>query len=338
MSVLLSHNSALEVLRAVPPQTGMLKALEEPFDMKAAASGVRCVRDALSSCEALRQRPAHVLVGPSCTRGARGEVRAHQTRCASIPDGFLRRVQDGLLCCGPELVFLQMANETSLVGAAVLGFELCGGYAHFSQLASGFYDRPPLTSREKIGDALGKLAGVRGKRRAAEALDLVLDGSRSPMETVLTCALAFPGELGGCGFEAPIMNHEVVLDGRASALAGLSRCCLDLAWPEQMRAFEYDGAAWHTDARADRRRREALASMGWTVNVIDLADVSSGSSLMGAISLIEGVVPRAGDGPIDAATLQALLGRLLKATRFGLGLNAALFGVPVGRGVVDVHV
>ena len=213
MSVLLSHNSALEVLRAVPPQTGMLKALEEPFDMKAAASGVRCVRDALSSCGALRQRPAHVLVGPSCTRGARGEVRAHQTRCASIPDGFLRRVQDGLLCCGPELVFLQMANETSLVGAAVLGFELCGGYAHFSQLASGFYDRPPLTSREKIGDALGKLAGVRGKRRAAEALDLVLDGSRSPMETVLTCALAFPGGLGGCGFEAPIMNHEVVLDG-----------------------------------------------------------------------------------------------------------------------------
>lgn len=101
MSVLLSHNSALEVLRAVPPQTGMLKALEEPFDMKAAASGVRCVRDALSSCGALRQRPAHVLVGPSCTRGARGEVRAHQTRCASIPDGFLRRVQDGLLCRGP---------------------------------------------------------------------------------------------------------------------------------------------------------------------------------------------------------------------------------------------
>ena len=55
MSVLLSHNSALEVLRAVPPQAGMLKALEEPFDMKAAASGVRCVRDALSSCGALRQ-------------------------------------------------------------------------------------------------------------------------------------------------------------------------------------------------------------------------------------------------------------------------------------------
>ena len=158
------------------------------------------------------------------------------------------------------------------------------------------------------------------------------------METVLTCALTFPGGLGGCGFEAPIMNHEVVLDGRASALAGLSRCCLDLAWPKQMRAFEYDGAAWHTDVRADRRRREALASMGWTVNVIDLADVSDGSSLMGAISLIEGVVPRAEDGPIDAATLQALLGRLLKATRFGLGLNAALFGVPVGRGVVDVHV
>lgn len=338
MSVLLSHNSALEVLRAVPPQTGMLKALEEPFDMGVAASGVTSVRDALSSHDVLRQRPVHVLVGPSRTRGTCGEVRAHQTRCASIPAGFLRRLEDDLLCCGPELVFLQMANETSPVGAAVLGFELCGEYAHFSQLASGFYDRPPLSSREKIGGALGKLGGVRGKRRAAEALDLVLDGSRSPMETVLTCALTFPGELGGCAFEAPAMNHEVMLDGRASALAGLSRCSLDLAWPEQMRAFEYDGAAWHTDARADRRRREALASMGWTVNVIDLADVSNGPSLASAISLIEGVVPRVGDGPIDAAALRALLGRLLRATRFGLGLNAALFGVPVRHGLVDVHV
>lgn len=57
MSVLLSHNSALEVLRAVPPQTGMLKALEEPFDMKAAASGVRCVRDALSSWRSAEAAP-----------------------------------------------------------------------------------------------------------------------------------------------------------------------------------------------------------------------------------------------------------------------------------------
>lgn len=338
MGVLLSHNSALEVLRAVPPQAGVLKVTDEPFDMRAAVSGVTSVRNALSSRDVLRQRPVHVLVAPSRTRGIRGEVRVHQTRCTSIPAGLLRRLEDDLLCCGPELVFLQMANEASLVGAAVLGFELCGGYAHFSQLVSGFYDRTPLTSREKIGDALGKLAGVRGKRRAAGALDLVLDGSRSPMETVLTCALTFPNELGGCGFEAPVMNHEVVLDGRASALAGLSRCCLDLAWPEQMRAFEYDGAAWHADARADRRRREALASMGWTINVIDLADVSNGASLMSTISLIEGVVPRVGDAPIDAMALKGLLGRLLKATRFGLGLNAVLFGVPVRRGTVAVHV
>lgn len=338
MTVVLSHNSALEVLRGIPPQADALRVLEEPFDMAGSASGTRRLRDVLPSCGALRQRPVHVLTGPSRSRGLRGETKVHQTGLQTIPAGLLRVVGDDLLCCGPELTFMQMANETTVVGAAVLGFELCGGYAHFSQLVSGFYDRLPLTARGGILAALDALAGMRGQGRAREALELVIDGARSPMETVLTCALTFPKSLGGCGFEAPSMNYEVRLDERAAALAGASRCYLDLAWPGQMRAFEYDGAAWHTDARLDRRRREALAAMGWTVSVIDLADISSGASLLNVVGLIEGEVPRADGEPIDGAALQGLLTRLLKATRFGLGLNAALFGVPVRRGAVAVHV
>lgn len=338
MTVLLSHNSALEVLRAVPPQAGVLEVVGEPFDVSEAESGVRSLRAILPMCAALRQRPVHLLAGPRSARGVRAEIKTHQTGRKVIPAGLLRRLDEGLLCCGPELTFLQMARENSLVGAAVLGFELCGGYSHFSQLVSGFYDRPPLTTTRKLRRALGALSGVRGRGPAADALDLALDGSRSPMETVLTCALTFPGELGGCGFEAPRLNYAVELDEKAAALAGVRRCFLDLAWPAQMRALEYDGAAWHTDVRADRRRREALASMGWAVNVIDLGDISNVTSLLSTISLIQGAVPRIGEGPIDAAGLRDLLVRLLRATRFGLGLNAALFGVSLGRGVVDIHV
>lgn len=338
MTVILSHNSALEILRATPPQTGLLTPYPDAFDMAQATSSLKPLRSALSALGAARQRPAHVLVNPSCRRGLHGEVRIHQVALPTIPQGMLLELDQGLLCCGPELVFLQMASEASLVGAAVLGYELCGKYSHFSQLISGFYDRPALTSKAEISATITQLAGVRGARRANEALGLVLEGSRSPMEAVLAAILSLPSSLGGCGFMAPRLNLRVNLDQKAASLAGTSRCYLDLAWPDQMRAFEYDGATWHTDARADRRRREALTHMGWTVNVIDLNDISNHSSLMSAVSLIDGVIPRDSKKPIDAKGTRELLGRLLRATRFGLGLNAALFGVPVEKGLVSVHI
>lgn len=337
MHTVLSHNSALEMLRSVPPQTGLLATRDTPLAVSQTSSSLKRLRSLMPSMAAVRQHPVHILVSPTCRRGFHEEVRIHQTHHPRIPAGLLLEVSDDLLCCGPELTFLQMAGETSLIGASVLCFELCGAYAHFSQMISGFYDRPALTSKVRISEALAKLPGARGTKRAREALALVLDGSRSPMETVLAGALSFPTCLGGCAFEQPRLNYQVILDQAAAGVAGVSRCYLDLAWPAQKRALEYDGAAWHTDARADRRRREALAHMGWTVNVIDLGDISSIASLAGTVRLIQDCIPRESDEPIDLGNLKDLLSRLLKATRFGLGANAALFGVPVEKGLINVH-
>jgi very-short-patch-repair endonuclease len=51
---------------------------------------------------------------------------------------------------------------------------------------------------------------------------------------------------------------------------------LDLAYPDLMLAIEYDGRDFHTspaDRERDRRRREHLRRMGWTVLVLQAADV-----------------------------------------------------------------
>lgn len=338
MSVIFSHNTALEILRSVPSQSGLLVPFNGYFEMLQATSSLREMRGAIRSCPGIRQHPAHVMVDPHCSRGLKGEIRIHQTSMPIMPAGTLLSVSNNIYCAGSELTFIQMASETSLVGAVVLGYELCGGYSHFSQLISGFYDRPALTSKSAIAHVCDDLTGMRGVKRARQALELVSENSRSPMETVTACMLSLPSTVGGLGFRTPSLNYRVDLDETASRLAGASCCYLDIAWPDQRRAIEYDGAAWHQDARADRKRREALAQMGWTVNVITFEEMTSYTELLKTAALIRDVVPRDSGSDLGSPASSKLHQRLLRATRFGLGLEAALFSVPIRHGEVVYHI
>ena len=56
------------------------------------------------------------------------------------------------------------------------------------------------------------------------------------------------------------------------------------------------------------------------------------------VDLMSSVPQMPRQGEVDTKLGAELLGRLLRATRFGVGLNGALFGVPVPRGKVKVHV
>jgi very-short-patch-repair endonuclease len=69
------------------------------------------------------------------------------------------------------------------------------------------------------------------------------------------------------GLPRPIAQHVVRdSDGRFVAR-------LDLAYPDQRVAVEYDGA-WHwQQRRADDRRRDRLRALGWVVLVVSAEDV-----------------------------------------------------------------
>lgn len=66
------------------------------------------------------------------------------------------------------------------------------------------------------------------------------------------------------GLPAPVLQHRVLHDG-------FELFRLDLAWPKNRVALEYDGAEWHESEQqrtADERRRAWLRQQGWTVIVV----------------------------------------------------------------------
>ncbi len=101
--------------------------------------------------------------------------------------------------------------------------------------------------------------GAHGGRDLAEVLTLVDARAESPMESRVRVALV----LGGL---PPEVQYPVVLRGR--------RYRMDLAYPGQRVAVEYDGADHRTQRRVRRDlvREAALAAAGWRVLRFD-ADV-----------------------------------------------------------------
>lgn len=338
MSVVISNSSALELLRAVPPQVRRYPRVPEPLETESISTDGRALRSVDLRLHGIRRTPVHVLVSRFGREVQSPDVRTHHFGLPRVPGGLLLELEPGVYAAGPELCFVQVARTSSLVGAVALGFELCGRYSHFSEMVSGYYERPPLTSVEGIGEALDALPGLYGISRAREALRWVCDGARSPMETVLAAELSLPGRHKGLAFARPELNYEVPLDDTAAAIAGTRSCAIDIAWPGARRGAEYDGREFHMDLGKDLRRREALGHMGWTINTVKIDHVADHAELMRTVALLADEVPRQPGGPATAEEVAELHGRLLRATRCGVGLERALFGVPVERGAVRVHV
>ena len=338
MSILISHSSALERLRGVPPVVDRSTRVEDDVATSELSADMRLIRPLSSSLPGLPGLPLNVLIADGKGYFPSRDLRVHTTRLRSIPGGLLRELCAGVYAAGPELAFIQQANVLSPIGAIVLGHELCGTYSHFYKRASGYYDRACLTSTQQIKSAVRMLPGVHGVGKARRALRHVHDGSASPMETVMACMLTLPKSMGGFGCKGIKLNEEVQLDAVAQAMAGTRTSRVDAAFPEQRVGFEYDSLTHHTDPVADRRRREALAHMGWTIYTVDLDSITRYDALEEIVRLLEGTVLRVGElAAQDGSLSRELLGRLLRATRYRMGKNELLFSVDVPEGMVRVH-
>lgn len=335
MSVILCGPTALEWLRAVPPTVWDIPPLDREVDLAREHTDFREAARLDLASVGVERRPLHVLVPRGHHRSESVLVRSHETSLATLPAGLVYQAIPGVLVCGPELTFFQLAHKQSLVGATVLGCELTARYSHFSKLISGFYERPALTSIDRLREAMAQLRGLYGLAAARRALALVLQGSRSPMETALACELSFPAAMGGCGFARPQLNYEVELDDVAARILGQRHCYPDIAWKDQQVGVEYDSDEWHHDKDWDHRRSEALSHTGWSTYTVDLDQIHEPSELAKTVDFLDGLVPRHGS-PDHAQQLQ-LHEKLLKATRFGLGLEAALFPFAPPAGRIKIH-
>lgn len=350
MAIIFSHDTALEILRAIPPQAKLTKPFAGEVPM--GGDGITTDFGELARVDpaafGARSRPVHVLVGKGQRRSQAREVISHEFGEGRVPFpllwGFSQASgssRHGIYFCSPEAVFVQLSRTADLVSAVCLGFELCGAYSHFAPPVSGFYERPPLTTGDRIFMGLEWFRGSRGLGRSQEALSLVCEGSRSPMETLVACELAFPDDLGGFGFEKPELNYEVALDAVSAGLAGSRRCYIDIAWPDAKVGIEYNGREYHLDHARDRKRVEALEHMGWSIRTVEARDLADPRRLEAVVRTLRGKVPeRNGTVPQRASRTQraALHAELLGATRSGLGLEAALFAAGVPHGIATLHV
>lgn len=343
MPILLSHNSSLERLRAIPPQVNQAQKTRATVQLDEVGPKGRELSRLDPKRLGVKQLPLHHLIPASAKRSLGANVKSHLCGVDQIPSGLLFDLGEGCYAAGPELTFIQMAGQTSLIGSVVLGHELCGGYSHFSPFVSGFYERPALTSTAAMADAIERLDGMRGLGPARKALRWVRDGSASPMETVVSCMLHLPCSMGGFGLTAPKLNFEEMLDQAARQLCGKKTCrvdtayCFELEGVLQKEGLEFDGKDYHRDAEADRVRREALAHMGWTIYVVDVDDMTSYKRFKEKAALLDKVPRQRSCDKPDERKGRELLNRLLRATRFGVGLNPVLFGTDVPRGTVRLH-
>jgi very-short-patch-repair endonuclease len=115
----------------------------------------------------------------------------------------------------------------------------------------------------QLREALAERPNVGGRRRLAQAIDLIDDGCQSELE-----AHAVLGVFRHRSLPPSVGQHQVLLP--------TGRVRLDRAWPEAKFAVELDGAAHHAapeNRRKDLARDTALAALGWVVLRFTYADV-----------------------------------------------------------------
>lgn len=201
--------------------------------------------------------------------------QTHQTHVWSgaIPEDAFFALQQDVYVESPEFMFLHAATILEFESLIAFGDELCGFYSFDEREKRGFRRRSaPLTSAKRIAQLLEKAAsGSPGLRIAKRALQYVVDGSASPMETFDEMTMCLPCRYGGYGLPTAFMNQQVILTPRAARIANRNTCYLDMGYLEYNLDVEHHGKYDHfeeDEQSSDRARVNGLKDMG--IEVIEL--------------------------------------------------------------------
>lgn len=218
------------------------------------------------------------LVGNAETRTRTPSVVSHTW--AELPDGSVADAGMGFLVSTPEFCFLQLASRLSLAHLMQVGFELCGTYA-LAEDGPAKQRKEPLTSVGELKSFIESAPNAYGRAKALRAVRYLMDGSASPMETVLAMLLCLPYKLGGYAIPRPALNYRVDVPPSMRKLADRSFCVCDLCWPAAKLSVEYDSKRYHTDPErqdSDARRRNMLIALGYTVVTASWNQVTDGGA------------------------------------------------------------
>ncbi|MCH3967974.1 MAG: hypothetical protein PHR15_00220 [Atopobiaceae bacterium] len=235
------------------------------------------------------ERPWDLITSKRHRPSSEGDVTWHLCT-VRLPPGSGSKLDDDVFLSTPEFCLLQMAEVLSLPALVELMDEFCGTYR--PRMADEPHDgekdtlvqRDPLTSRARIADFLDSCPGLRGNRRARQALAHVVDGSASPKEAQAEMLFSLPRSWGGRGLPRPVMNARFPVPGHLRRPGDSAYVVCDICWPVRLGgsvlyvAVEYQSTAWHVGAEklaADSRRRNLLESMGVHVITLTAAELYS---------------------------------------------------------------
>ena len=278
--------------------------------------------------ECLVETPLDVVVASPSERHCCELVRDH-VWAGEVDLAATEYVSGAGLVCDPCTTFVQLGRELDVVDLARVAHELVGTYVLMPWSDEGCRaDVDQLTNLEELGHSAQRAAeaGVRGARRALEALAVTTENSNSPLETDIAILLKTSRAKGGFGLGGFEMNPKVRLSLEGQLIMGRTDIRPDFAWPGTDLVLEYDSDRWHTTPEAherDSRRRAAYIASGRTP--LDLThgmlhDYEALCSLMDELERRLGIVR----SPINAS-MAAKRERLLERV---LGMDSKGRGVP----------
>ena len=286
MEWFVSHQSALEFWRSAEAKDALaLKRLRS----KSLPIVTQKTKNLPIGDKCYLSRPVHLIVGSGNARKVNRELVCH-VDSRLFPNASFVQISPELIVSSPELCFVHLAAELSLIELVTLGFELCGTYRlDKSNTERGFRDDLPLTSVAKLNSYLYKVPGMKGHKNAHKALHFITNGSASPMETILVMLLTLPKTFGGYGLPKPLLNHQINLPVVVSKTTGKTKYYCDLYWPDQKVDVEYDSDAYHATPEGvsrDAIRRNVLASIGVKVVTVSRIQIVSAIKLCEVAKLL----------------------------------------------------
>lgn len=223
-------------------------------------------------------KPFRIIVPSRQQKRNLNDVRCHVAE-ASIQQDRYFRIAQGLFAPSPEVAFLQSNWSHDLAEVIFKGSTLCGAYGLTPPFDTVF-NRPVLTSSERIQEALLAHRDIRGCAMTRRAAPWILDNAASPREAALALLMTLPNHLGGYHFARPRLNHSIELTGAARPLSRKEYYVADVCWPAQRLILEYDSDERHLTSeqlQEDAVKRMTLQAMNYRIITVGRLQLNSTS-------------------------------------------------------------
>ena len=281
MDIIISHKTALEYWRLYGNMEINNAVRQRRKKLPASLPGSADIRNAMPSGLAF---PVNLMINSQNAKRVSKIVKP-RVYTGHVPDWSFVKIREGVSASAPPLCFFQMSAKLPIVLLIELGYELCGSYSlpagneynNGSYASSrGFFNHPAFTGTKELKAYATRMKGADGYKKVSRALRYIIDGSASPMETILVMLLTLPHKLGGYGLPAPELNKRVDIGKAALQRPGGAYYKCDLFWPEANLAVEYDSNLYHTGKdriAGDSKRRLDLTEIGVTVVTVTSGQV-----------------------------------------------------------------